>query len=201
MPAKIMLATTMTCASPPRQWPTSAAANPQMRRLRPMVVKRFPARMKNGTASRAMLCTPSIMYCGTSARLRSSRISGGMTESPIAMETGTRSNSSAMKLAVRSSEITCAASGGADGRRAGPASCARHEGRVRLAANCVVDGREDLVDRNVAAGSGRSHDREGGHPPRDRERRVRHGAGETPVDQRVVQQHGKERERAERGRD
>ncbi len=35
MPAKIMLATTFTCASPPRMWPTSAAANSKMRSAMP----------------------------------------------------------------------------------------------------------------------------------------------------------------------
>ena len=52
MPPMIMLETTVTLASPPRRWPTSARARLMMRWARPPAPIRFPASMKNGMATK-----------------------------------------------------------------------------------------------------------------------------------------------------
>ena len=50
-PASIMLATTLTCAVPPRKCPTKAFDTSTMRVVRPPRFMITPDRMKNGTAS------------------------------------------------------------------------------------------------------------------------------------------------------
>jgi hypothetical protein len=51
MPAKMMLATTLTCPSPPRKRPTRTRQNLSSRSVRLPVFIRSAARMKSGTAS------------------------------------------------------------------------------------------------------------------------------------------------------
>ena len=58
MPAKIRLATTLTCASPPRMWPTSAVANSKMRAAMPPELRMLPASTKSGIASSGKLSMP-----------------------------------------------------------------------------------------------------------------------------------------------
>ena len=68
MPAKIMLATTLTCARPPRMLPTRAAAKSKMRCVTPSAFIRLAARMKKGTASMIVLLTLADMNCGIDSR-------------------------------------------------------------------------------------------------------------------------------------
>ena len=58
MPAKIMLAMTLTWPSPPWIRPTQSWATPKIRCVIPPVFIRLPARMKNGTARRGNEAVP-----------------------------------------------------------------------------------------------------------------------------------------------
>jgi hypothetical protein len=65
MPAKIRLATTFTCASPPRMCPTSAVAKVKMRAAMPPWFRRLPARTKSGMARSGKLSMPGAILCTT----------------------------------------------------------------------------------------------------------------------------------------
>src|SRR5438034_5315234 len=52
IPAKIMLTTTLTCARPPRKWPTMVRVNAISRSVIPDAFMMFAASRKKGTASR-----------------------------------------------------------------------------------------------------------------------------------------------------
>ena len=58
---KIMLATTLQWARPPRMWPTRACAKRKMRVAMPEVLSSWPARINNGTASSGKLSRPGAM--------------------------------------------------------------------------------------------------------------------------------------------
>jgi hypothetical protein len=64
IPAKIMLASTFTWASPPRMLPMIASAKSKIRFVTPNAFMRLAARIKNGTASSTVLLTLADMNCG-----------------------------------------------------------------------------------------------------------------------------------------
>ena len=66
MPAKTRLAATLTCARPPRMWPTSAIANSKIREAMPPEFSRLPASTNSGMASSGKLSMPDVMRCTTS---------------------------------------------------------------------------------------------------------------------------------------
>jgi hypothetical protein len=99
MPAMIMFTMTPTWASPPRMSPTKAVASRTRRSVTPAASSRFPARMKNGIASRTNEFTPCHIVVGTI----SSDIGCGLSQIPTTVAqirlnaTGTRIMSSATK--------------------------------------------------------------------------------------------------------
>src|SRR5664280_1134469 len=62
-PANIMEARTLTCARPPRTWPTSVRAKPTIRSVMPPEFIRFPARMKKGMARSGKEDTAEYIRC------------------------------------------------------------------------------------------------------------------------------------------
>jgi len=79
MPAKIMLATTLTWPRPPRRWPTSVLANPKIRSVMPVAFITLAARRKNEAESSAKLLRPSIMRWAKRSKERSPNPLAAMT--------------------------------------------------------------------------------------------------------------------------
>ena len=104
MPANTMFASTITCAKPPLKWPTIVRANVHILVANPKALNRLPAKMKNGTDSKATLLTPFNMNWGSIARSRSMSMSGGRVDSPMAIDTGMRKNKKATKTTTISRE-------------------------------------------------------------------------------------------------
>ena len=65
MPAKISEAKMLTCASPPRRWPTTASAKSKIRCEIPPALSRLPASTKSGIASSGKLSMPGAIRCTT----------------------------------------------------------------------------------------------------------------------------------------
>ena len=97
MPAKIMLASTLTWAKPPRTEPTILAAKSKIRWVMPTAFMILAARMKNGTAISSKLWPVWDMIWGMERMSYPPTSMERMTDRPIAMETGTRSSMKAMK--------------------------------------------------------------------------------------------------------
>ena len=69
--------TTVTCASPPRKWPTRASASATKRREMPPVSIKAPARRNRGMASSTKLSTPAMSRWGRAS-------AGGLPRAPEA---------------------------------------------------------------------------------------------------------------------
>ena len=91
MPAKNMLNSVTTCASPPRRWPTMVCASRIMRLVTSAEVISSPTSRKNGTASRISESMPwnicpiiDCMLIGVSMQATSTpAISANATGTPI----------------------------------------------------------------------------------------------------------------------
>ena len=68
IPAKIMLASTLTWARPPLMLPTTQLAKSKIFWVMPRAFIILPARMKNGTASRETVFVLFAICCGTESR-------------------------------------------------------------------------------------------------------------------------------------
>lgn len=101
MPAKIMLAATLTCARPPRMGLNKALANANMRSVTPPAFIRLPASTKNGTASRVKRSMPSIIRRGMTLSGISAISRATIVAMPMEMLTGTRSTMSATRMINR----------------------------------------------------------------------------------------------------
>src|ERR1044072_9309937 len=91
MPEKIISAAIVTCARPPRIQPNMSRAKLKMRSVMPLMLSRFPASTKNGTASSAKLSTLSIIMRGTTSNGVPVTRTPASAATPIAMLTGTPS--------------------------------------------------------------------------------------------------------------
>jgi hypothetical protein len=90
MPERIISATVNTWPNPPLQCPTRCWVKSQMRLLNPIESKRFPAKMKKGTARSGALVTPWIIYCGMATISLPIYRMEIRVDKPMAKETGTR---------------------------------------------------------------------------------------------------------------
>ncbi len=89
IPAKNMLTTVTTCASPPRMWPTRAWAKVTSRSVTFEEAMSSPARMKKGTASRGTALMPLNISATTVVMLMSVSSTPIMTLAMTAKGTGT----------------------------------------------------------------------------------------------------------------
>ena len=95
MPAKIRLAKMLTCARPPRRWPTSATANSKIRAAMPPMFIRLPASTNSGIASNGKLSMPEDMRCTTS------EIGTGELNCSQARAAATSANATGNSMAIR----------------------------------------------------------------------------------------------------
>src|SRR5512134_838128 len=98
IPAKNMLDTTFTCASPPRRRPTIARDRSRMRSVTAELFISSPVRMKNGIATSGNLATASNIWCGT--------VSSGASPVARMYSVGSRIIASAIGAPTRISRIS-----------------------------------------------------------------------------------------------
>ena len=108
MPAKIMLATMQTCASPPRNRPTRHSANSKIRRVMPAVFIAMPVSMKKGAASSGKELAEAARRWGIESRISPWAIRYTVHAVPIAKKIGIPSTMRGSHIQIIGPPITVA---------------------------------------------------------------------------------------------